>query len=150
MKWIRDEILKVLDQFAYPMFLVKVNPQLDCPCVTSPGGDADPGCVLCLGTGKKITIRKIKGLSQNSKAVFRTAQNNVKNESSNMPFFYVLPKYPVAIDDMFVENDSIFIATRVDPKKCEKGNVAYYYCETAPKKAHQAKILANFRSLIGE
>ena len=147
-EWIDAGLIKVINRFSHPFYLIKLNKTKHCTCVAQPSRDPDPGCSICLGTGYAIRIYDTHGTAQNASTVFRSQQFNVKNESVLMPRYWVVTSLTVNFDDHIVDGEKVFVIKKADDMGVED-KTTYWLCECSPKKSHQTDFLANFQKIIG-
>ena len=147
--WLNDGAQHLIAEFTFDALWISLNKDLRCHCVKNPADDPNPACMDCLGTGHQIKVREVELVSQNSTAQFRSKGSMIKNESVNLPKFFVDGKWPVQVDDLVAFGGHAYVINTSDDKKCNDGTVAYYLCGGAPKKANQAIFLANLRRITG-
>lgn len=76
---IRAELQKVLTQYGYDAIYIRRNLQFHCTCYSErSGGQANPDCPKCFGTGYEVTIEKIRtrrDISSVPESLVRTRKN---------------------------------------------------------------------------
>lgn len=140
----------IIQKLAYPMYIVIRQPELKCTCVDQ-HEIADPDCPKCLGTGRKIRIRKIKGVMEPEDV--STGLNNKQQKVGSNRYYFDADD---VTNDMMQQNNLIVREDEVDilqnPKKyrSDSNKVIYYHCEAAFKKLNRGTFLKNFKRLVGK
>lgn len=145
MKWIDKGILSIIKKFEYDMFVVNVNQDILCVCRDFTTKQGDPNCKLCLGTGKKIKIRKARAASMDSSASFK---NYGMDEKSLATIFYMDPKYIINDGDLIVDGDTPMIANRVEKKRGTNKERIYNQCFCITMKTSPTVFIKNFKEII--
>jgi excinuclease UvrABC ATPase subunit len=146
MKPFDSNIIKIIKKCSYEMFLVQQDFNVDCTCVNFTTKQASDTCEKCLGTGKKIKIRKIKAAPQNNKTIFRgTGVAEIATTST----YYMKPEYPISQENIIVDGENIDLIQRVESMRSDHHEPVYYRCEANPKKTNNKVFLKNFNKIIG-
>lgn len=146
MKKLNDGIKEIIEMFSYPFYIVQQDKSFKCTCTNPTTGQADGTCPLCLGTGYKIQIRKIKGVSFDSKASFR---DQGLDEQTLSCTYYVDAKYPIFKDNLIIDNNNVRYVYRTEYKYSSNKEMVYIKASVHEKKTNPKKILENFYRLIG-
>ncbi|WP_312339205.1 hypothetical protein [Anaerospora hongkongensis] len=141
-----SSILKVLNKVSCEMFVVQQEFKIDCSCVNFTTKQAVICCPKCLGTGKKIRIKKIKGVSQNSKVSIRLQS---VGEKATTRVYYVKGNTPIYQDNIFVNGMEVDVVQRLEKIRGDHQVPLYYKCVTTPKKVSIQTFLQNFNKIIG-
>lgn len=145
MKALDSNILKILDRYSYEMFVVQQEFNIDCSCVDFTTKQASNLCPKCLGTGKKIKIRKITAVSQNDKISFRSTG---VGETATTRAYYVKGSMPIYQDNIFVNGTYVDMIQRVEPMCSDNHSPVFYRCEATPKKSNIQSFLQNFKKIV--
>lgn len=146
MKEFNDSVKKIIEKLSYEFYVVQQFFKIDCPCMNFATKQADPSCKLCLGLGKKIKIKKIKGASEDKKANFR---NEGLNETSTSVSYYIDAKYNIYEKNMIVDDGKAYVVYRLEEKKTAKREIVYRLCLAQPKKSSNEIFMKNFNNIIG-
>lgn len=148
MKPFDSNILKVLAKCSYGMFVVQQEFNIDCTCVDFTTKQPKDSCEKCLGTGKKIKIKKISGVSQNNKTAFRGTGVGT-GEIATTSKYYTKSDYRIYPENIIVNDTDVDVVQRVDAMRSDNVNPVYYVCEANPKKTNVQVFLRNFNKIIG-
>ena len=146
MKHFDNNILKVLTKWSYGMFVVQQDFGVNCTCVDFTTKQPKNSCEKCLGTGKKIRIKKIEAAPQNSKVSFG---QDVISESATVSKYYMKSDYNIKQENIIVDIDEVDIVQRIDPMNSDQHQSVYFMCETNPKKTNVQLFLKNFNKIVG-
>lgn len=146
MKRFDNNVLKVLAKCSYGMFVVQQEFNIDCTCVDFTTKQPKDSCEKCLGTGKKIKIRKIEAAPQNNKLTFR---QDFTNEIATTGKYYMKSDYNIKQGNIIVDADEVDVVQRIDPMKSDQHQPVYYMCETNPKKTNVQLFSRNFIKIVG-
>jgi hypothetical protein len=145
LEWLDKGIQKMIEKFSYDFYAVNIDQQIDCVCKDFTTKQGSASCKLCLGTGQKIKIRKIKGASQESSSSFRSQGND---EKSLATIYYVSAKYQLDEMDLIVDSDNIFIVHRMEKKKGTSRDYVFKRCSCINKKTDVQVFLKNFNEIV--
>lgn len=145
MKHFNDNIKRIIEKFAYDFYIVQQDFNIMCTCIEFSTKQPNPACPKCLGTGRKIKIKKIRGASEDDKGSFR---NMSLNESSFMRSYYIDAKYPIYEQNIIVDNDEVLIAHRIEEKKTANREIVYRKAFMNKKKSHTKEFLRNFYRVV--
>lgn len=140
-----QNILEIIERYSYEFFVVKTNQNINCTCVSFETKQSSPACPKCLGTGKKITIKKISGASQETPVPSAMRYSNEVIMARN---YYVKYNYPMTDTDMIVDKGEVYSVYRVRPNLGFHGERVYQKCLCAEKKFDTEIFLKNFNSII--
>ena len=144
MRYFDENIIRLIDMLEYDMYIVQLNPRVDCTCKNYDTKQGHPFCPRCLGTGQKIKIRKIKGVRQ---------PDNLSYESmgitSEKGWYFFKNDYKVHRGDLLIWNNEVEEIVKVDRYCSDSNTPVYYYCEVVPKKSDTRVFLRNFYRAIG-
>lgn len=136
-------IIEVLDHYVYT---IQRYPDIKCNCLSTASSDAEPKCPKCLGTGRKIKIKKVKAACQESSipTTVRSATTFLITRN-----YYIRSTDKLAQDDLIVDNDGIFVVTQEGQYWQFDGEEVYQKCNTVPKKNDVKAFKDNFVKIVG-
>ena len=126
-----SKIQKVIRKFSYPVWFIHRDSKILCTCVNFATKQPNQHCKKCLGTGRKIYIKKIQAARQ----PFRLS---ITGESLSSEYNVYTSYYTL--------ND--VIQDRYDERSNSSESVYYRYL-VAPKKQNKEIFLKMFYSIIG-
>lgn len=128
----------------YEMYIVSQDPHYDCICRNFNTSQGDPACEHCLGTGHKVTIRKVKGVRQpETQDAFKI---NVDVEVG--VYFFKNDVVPKEFD-LIIWHNEIERITKVERFCSDAEKPVYYRCETRRVKTDTEIFLKNFCKAVG-
>lgn len=139
-------ILRIIDQYSYKFYLVHPNKEIDCKCINFDTKEPDSACKYCLSTGKRITIKSIKGAHQET-AIPSTARN--LEDIVIARNYYVPYKYKVSKDDLIVDDEDVFTVYAVQDEISFHGEKLFQKCLTYSKKIESIVLIKNFKEIMG-
>lgn len=147
-EYFHKRIKETLDLCAYEFYTVHPIRDIKCTCVTHATQEGDPSCVMCLGTGHKIKIRKIKGASNDS--IENIAGKGIKGSMSESTIrtYFVDDKFPIAEDDLIIDDNKVFYIFRINHMRAFGGIKTHKEANVLPKKNDEKIILKNFNKIM--
>lgn len=141
-----NNIKKVITKFSYQMWIIYRDQSIKCSCVNSTTNQADAKCNKCLGTGRKIKIRKILAAKQ----PFRVSitGEGVGTEYSLYSTYYTLDNIHANPRDILVDNNDIDVIQDCYEERSNHYEPVYYRYMTAPKKSNKELFLKMFNKII--
>lgn len=142
-----SKIQKVIKKFSYPIWFIHRDPKIICTCVKFSTKQPDKHCKKCLGTGRKIYIKRIQAARQ----PFRLSitGEGLSSEYNLYTTYYTLNDVNAAPYDLFIDNNEVdVIQDRYDERSNESKSVYYRYL-VAPKKQNKELFLKMFNDVIG-
>ena len=140
-----NSILKIVERFSYNFFIVQQDFGINCTCVNFDTKQADPACPKCLGTGKKITIRKIRGASADS-GIPQTIRT--QGDFLIAKTYYIPCSTPIADNNIIVDDGAWPVYKTQNLRSFGGGNI-YQKCLTVSKKSNEHLFLDNFYKIVG-
>lgn len=138
-------IMNIIDMYANDQYVVNRDENVRCTCTEHSTSQADIHCPRCLGTGYKITIRKIKVATQDTKLPSTSFKGNSLIVTRN---FFVPRKYLIQKDDIIVSYGIPFFVVEIQEMFSLEGSIPYNKA-TAIKKQFDANIfMSNFKNII--
>ena len=124
-KYFDDSIKNMIEKMAYDFYVIKPFMDITCPCVHDASEQGDPDCHMCLGTGHKIAIKKIRGASNEVES--NVSGKNVKGSSAVTVgrTYFVDKKYTLNNNDIIVddEDEKTVIDTILENAKTGEGTM---------------------------
>lgn len=136
----------ILEQFSYPMHLIKTDESMSCTCIDPTTKAANMFCTKCLGAGYRIRIKNIEGANRSNKISFRTYG---VSETGTTNIFYFNNKYDIKKSDMIVDSAGMYVVERFNPETAANNEVVYYRAEANRVKSYEKERLANFYKILG-
>lgn len=141
-------VKRIIQKLAFPAYVIILDPLLKCPC-RDQHETADPACKKCLGTGKKIKIRKIKAAMEPDEVSVRLSGQQQKIASN----YYYFDADDVTTEmiqpgNIIVRDDEADILQSPKKYRSDSNKVIYYHCEAVNKKDNKELFLENFRRLV--
>lgn len=142
---LNNGIMNIIDMYSHDHYIVKRNEKIKCICTEHATSQADTDCLKCLGTGYKITIRKIKAAAQDTKLPSTSFKGTSLSVTRN---FFIPQKYAIEKDDIIVSYGVPFFVVEIQEMISLKGSIPYNKI-TSVKKQFDANIfMNNFNTII--
>ena len=143
-KKFNDGIMNIIKMHSYYFYIVQRNTDISCTCVTHSTSQASPECPKCLGTGFKITVRKIKGAAQDTMlpTTFRSDNFLVARN------YFISDKYKMAEDDLIIDKDVIYRVFEAQELISLEGTIPYRKVSSIKKKFDSKVLLKNLQNII--
>ena len=137
-------ILDMIETHSYEFYVVVRDLNIQCTCVTHATGQGDVKCHKCLGTGYKITIKKIKGAAQDTQLppTFRSDKFLVARN------YYIPSNEILKDDDLIVDNGSVFVVFEYQQMLGIKGTIPYRKISSTKRKFDAKIFFNNFNKII--
>lgn len=142
-----NNIQKVIKKFSYPMWIIYRDQDIKCTCVDFTTNQPNPKCKKCLGTGRKIKIRKITAARQPFR-VSITGQG-VATEFSLYSTYYTLNNIKANPRDILIDKNSVDVIQDYYEERCNDNEPTYYRYLTAPKKTNKDIFFKMFNYILG-
>ena len=147
-EYFHQKIKETLDLCAYEFYVVHPINDIQCTCVTQATQEANPSCKMCLGTGHKIRIKKIKGASNDY--IDNVAGRGVRGamaESTNRTYF-VDAKYPISDNDLIIDGKGVYYVFRINEMRGFQGKLSHREAKVLPKKNDSKTVYKNFEGIM--
>lgn len=147
-KYWNQRIRDTIEKCSYPIYIVHPIEEVQCTCVKHSTKQADPYCNMCLGTGYKIKIRKIKAAANDIES--NTAGKGIRGSSAIAvgKTYFIDSKYPIGDSDMIIDYDEVLYVFRVYTMKGLEGVVTHNEVHALPMRNDHKVTLKNFRELM--
>lgn len=141
---LNNKILDMIDKHSYYMYYIKRDLKSRCTCIKHETKQANPDCPKCLGTGYKITIRKIKAASQDTRLppTFRSDNFIVARN------FFVNSDTECQEDDVIVDKNTPYMVLEIQELISLEGTIPYRKISGVKKKFDATTFMKNFNNII--
>ena len=144
MKNFDEHIIKLIDMLEYDMWAVIKDEHIDCVCRNFETDQGKAGCPYCFGTGRKIKIKKIKGVRQPTSGSARDM-----TISYNYGVYFFKNIYELKEGDFIIWDNRIEEVSHIKEYCSDAQKPVYYRVEAIPKKADNEIFLRLFSKMIG-
>lgn len=141
------KIKQIIKYWEYEMYLIHPDTYINCICQDKTTKQGDPSCTNCLGTGKKIYIRKIKA---NRQPYVLTDTRYATNNASDAAVYYARDIYPIHKNDIIITGNHVDVVQYAEKYQSNALGPVYYAAYTAPKVYDKAIFLVNFKKIVGD
>lgn len=142
------KIQSVIKMFHYPMWFVKLNKKISCPCVNHSTKDPKIGCPICLGTGYKVRLIRAKAARQTTETVSIRGESIGFSEKNAADRFFTLDNLELKPNDIIVDGDRISIVQHYLPGRTDASNPVYYRTIASPMKMNLEEFKKAFVELL--
>ena len=147
-KYWNQRIRDTIETCAYEFYVIHPIKEVQCTCVNHSTKQADPKCKMCLGTGHKIRIRKIKGAANDIEANSSSKNSKGSTALTVAKTYFIDSKYPIDDEDLIVYDDEVMYVFRIYTMKGLNGEVTHNQVTAYPLRADHKITLQNFRELM--
>lgn len=146
-RW-NQKIRDTIERCAYDFYVIHPITKIRCRCVEHSTKQADPTCKLCLGTGYKIKIKKIRGAANDIEA--NAAGRGVRGSEAITvaKTYFIDSKYPIEDYDVIIDEDEVLYVFRIHTMKGLQGEVTHNQVTAYPLKNDQKVTLKNFKEIM--
>jgi hypothetical protein len=141
------KIQDIIRNWEYDMYLIHADSRINCICQNFETKQGDPKCPNCLGTGRKIYIKKIKAARQPYVLV-----NPIKGSDmfgSDGPVYYSRGEFSIHKNDIIVTGEYIDVIQYAEKYQLNSLSPVYYAAYGAAKKMDTQIFMQNFKKIIG-
>lgn len=139
-----NKALKAIRRNLHKFYFLERDLKIKCTCNQHETSQGDPKCPKCLGTGYKIRIREILGATQESDIPSTYRIDNFVISKN----FYIDSKHAVKKDDIFIDDDEIYIVVEVRRQISLEGTIPLKKAACVRKKYDANIISRNLKSII--
>lgn len=141
-------IKETLELCAYDFYIVHADEDIRCTCVEHATQEGDPACIMCLGTGYKIRIKKVRGASNDF--IDNVAGRGVRGAMADATLrtYFVDQRYKIAENDLIIDGEKVHYAYRVNELRGFKGELTHREIKVLPHKTNAKLILKNFKIIM--
>lgn len=138
-----EKIEQLISMYEYDVYLIHPDTKINCICQDFTTQQGDPYCMKCLGTGKKIYIRKIPMAVQPCVAATNEFQNEITGR-----YYYARHDFHVQKYDIIVDRHHVDVVQQVRRYQSDHYKPVYYQISTRAKGANRELFYTNFYKLI--
>lgn len=142
------KIQSVIKMFHYPMWFIKLNKKLICPCLNHTTKQAKIGCPLCLGTGYKIKLIRAMAARQTTEALEMRGTGMGQGEKNVGDRFFTLDNLELKEGDIIVDGERISVVQNYRPGRTDASNPVYYRTIATPMKINVLAFKVAFNDLL--
>lgn len=143
-----NTITKLLDRYGYIFYVIKRVPNIKCTCVSPLSKEADSNCKKCLGTGSKIKIHKVYGISREIKNT--ETLRSAESATVTPKVYYIKGYININKDDIVVDSENIFKVFSYQYHRGEHGACIFTRLTCPTQKIDKPKLIKNFKELLNE
>lgn len=138
-------INNIIGRYSHDQYIVNRNEKVKCTCTEHSTSQADVNCPRCLGTGYKITIRKIQAAAQDTKLPSTSFKGKSLSVTRN---FFIPRKYLIQKDDIIVSYGVPFFVVEIQEMISLEGSLPYNKATTVKKQFDANIFMSNFKNII--
>lgn len=142
------KIQSVIKMFHYPMWFIRLNKKISCPCVNHTTKQAKPGCSICLGTGYKIRVIRANGARQSTETIAMRGEGIGFSEKTGADRFFTLDNLELKEGDIIVDEDRVSIVQYYLPGRTNASHPVYYRAIASPMKMNLVAFKTAFADLL--
>lgn len=142
------KIQSVIKMFHYPMWFIRLNKKVICPCLDHTTKQPKAGCPVCLGTGHKIRLIRAKAARQSTETVSMRGLGVGYSEANIADIFFTLDNLELREDDIIVDGDRISVVQRYKPGRTDASHPVYYRTIASPLKMNVEIFKDAFAALL--
>ena len=143
-----EKIQYVVQMFHYPMWFIKLNKKIRCPCVDHTTKQAKKECPICLGTGYKIRLVRAKAARQTTESIGMRGEGIGFSEKNAADRFFTLDNLELHEDDIIIDQERVSIVQYYMPGRTNASHPVYYRVIATPMKVYDKIFMDNFISLL--
>lgn len=145
-----NNILKIIKLYSHQFYRIHPDSNIICRCVDKTSKNPNPDCPICLGTGRKIYIKKIEGAYQDTDLSAQTFVGRMSDRLGNGRKYYIPCEFEIHNKDMFIDNGDIFFVVNIKTEHSFRNQKLFYSCISYMKKFNKYPVLKNFNNIIRE
>lgn len=143
-----SKIQYVIKMFHYPMWFIKLNKKIQCPCVNHTTKQAKEDCPICLGTGYKIRLIRAKAARQTTESASMRGEGLGYSEKNAADRFFTLDNLELHEGDIIVDKDRISIVQHYMPGRTNASEPVYYRTIATPMKVFNQVFMRSFQDML--
>lgn len=142
------KIQSVIKMFHYPMWFIRLNKKISCPCVDHTTRQAKAGCNICLGTGYKIRLIRAMAARQTTETTGMRGEGIGFSEKNAADRFFTLDNLELKEGDIIVDGDRVSVVQHYLPGRTDASRPVYYRTIATPMKIHLQIFRDAFQNLL--
>ena len=141
------KILNMIEECSANYFLVKKDDRIKCECVNHTTRQPDASCKKCLGTGHKVSIKKIRGACYEQMKGGATLSSRT---SRIIRTYYFPTEVELSENDFIVDQGEVYYVYRVATYRGLDGKATHKQVTSVLKSEDHDKIYNNFKNIISK
>lgn len=142
------KIQSVIKMFHYPMWFIRLNKKISCPCVDHTTRQAKTGCKMCLGTGYKIKLIRAMAARQTTETTGMRGPGIGYSEKNAADRFFTLDNLELKEGDIIIDNDRVSVVQHYFPGRTDASHPVYYRIIATPMKTYLQYFKEAFYDLL--
>jgi hypothetical protein len=143
----KKRVLDMIEECSSNFFIVKQDFNIQCTCLDHSTKQPNPACKKCLGTGYKVTIKKMRGACREE----LKGGNKLSAETSRITrTYYIDSKYSVDENNYIIDHNEVYYIYRAAAMRGLDGVITHKQVTTVLKSEDHEKVLRNFMELINK
>jgi hypothetical protein len=139
------KIVAMIEECSANYFLVKKDERVRCDCVDHTTRQPFAGCKKCLGTGYKVSIKKIRG------ACFEEMKGGATLSSKTSRIirtYYTTVDVQLSENDFIIDQGEVYYVYRIATLRGLDGKATHKQITTVLKSEDHDKIYKNFKAIV--
>lgn len=142
-----QKLLKTIEECAANFLVVKQNTNIKCSCVNHSTRQPDPLCKKCLGTGYKVSIKKMRGACHEE----MKGGTHLSARGSRITRTYFMdPQYDIQENNYIVDRNEIHYVYRVNTERGLDGVYTHKKVMAVMLQENHDKILKNIMEVLNK
>jgi hypothetical protein len=142
-----QKLLSAIEKCSSNFFIVKQNKNIQCSCVNHSTKQPFAACKKCLGTGYKVTIKKIRGACHEE---MKGGAHLSARGSRITRTYYLKADYEIAENNYLIDHNEIYYVYRVAMERGLDGTISHKRVTAVLRQEDHDKILNNFLEIINK
>lgn len=143
----KQKILNMIETCSSNFFVVKRDTRIQCDCVDHATKQPVASCKKCLGTGYKVSIKKMRGACYEEMKGGATLSSKT---SRIMRTYYIDPSNTIAENDYIVDHNEVYYVYRIAVMRGLEGEITHKQVTAVLKSEDHDKIFKNFITIINK
>ena len=133
MEWFDKNVKKPITLFSHPVWFIIKDPEKKCTCLDPVSKQADVRCPKCLGTGKRISLARVRAAHQNAQISLRGTGLGF-SEIDIVNTYYTYNKTGIRVGDIIIDGPDVDIVKHIYYEHSDQQAIVYWRIETVPMK----------------
>lgn len=142
------KIRSVVELFHYPMWFIKLDKNVTCPCIDHASKEPKHDCPICLGTGYKIKVVRSKAARQTTETASMRGTGLGYGEKNASDIYFSITDLELQEGDIIVDNGHTDIVQYYAPGRTNDNKPVYYRIHAIRKNIDNGKFLIAFNNLL--